>query len=90
MRPRAGDVAEWEIVGPICESGDFLARDRHLALAPGDLLAIGAAGAYGTSMSSNYNSRPRACEVIVDDSETHLVRRRETVADLFAHESLLP
>ena len=90
VRPRAGDVQRWEIVGPICESGDFLAEDRHLALAPGDLLAIGAAGAYGHVMSSNYNSRPRACEVVVDDRRTHLARRREAVADLFAHESLLP
>lgn len=90
VHPRTGDVGVWEIVGPICESGDFLAHERHLALAPGDLLAIGVAGAYGHVMSSNYNSRPRACEVLVDDSRTHLVRRRESVADLFAHESLLP
>lgn len=90
VRPRAGDVHVWEIVGPICESGDFLAHDRHLALAAGDLLAIGVAGAYGQVMSSNYNSRPRACEVLVDDSQSHLVRRRERVADLFAHESMLP
>ena len=83
-------MQEWEIVGPICESGDFLAHDRHLALAPGDLLAIGAAGAYGHVMSSNYNSRPRACEVIVDDSRTHLVRRREDGRRPLAHESLLP
>jgi diaminopimelate decarboxylase len=89
VRPRTGEVRRWEIVGPICESGDFLAHDRHLALAAGDLLAIGAAGAYCQAMSSNYNSRPRACEVVVDDSATHLVRRREAVADLFAHESLL-
>jgi diaminopimelate decarboxylase len=90
VRPRAGTVREWEIVGPVCESGDFLAHDRHLALAAGDLLAVGAAGAYGYAMSSNYNSRPRACEVIVDDSRMHLVRRREDVADLMRHESLLP
>ncbi len=90
VRPRAGEVRSWDIVGPICESGDFLARDRHLALAQGDLLAIGAAGAYGHVMSSNYNSRPRACEVIVDDRQAHLVRRRETAAELFASESLLP
>jgi diaminopimelate decarboxylase len=89
VRPRVGEVKEWEIVGPVCESGDFLAHDRHLALAPGDLLAIGAAGAYGHVMSSNYNSRPRACEVVVDDSEAHLVRRREAVKDLFAHERVL-
>ncbi|MCC6867252.1 MAG: diaminopimelate decarboxylase [Burkholderiales bacterium] len=90
VRPRTGDVDAWDIVGPICESGDFLARDRHLALAAGDLLAIGAAGAYGLVMSSNYNSRPRACEVLVDDGDIHLVRRRESVPDLFAHESVLP
>jgi diaminopimelate decarboxylase len=90
VRPRAGDVAEWEIVGPVCESGDFLAHGRHLALAAGDLLAIGVAGAYGHVMSSNYNSRPRACEVVVDNRQAHLVRRREAVEDLFAHENLLP
>ncbi|MCC7041758.1 MAG: diaminopimelate decarboxylase [Burkholderiales bacterium] len=90
VRPRTGDVHPWDIVGPICESGDFLARDRHLALAADDLIAIGAAGAYGLAMSSNYNSRPRACEVLVDERDTHLVRRRESVSDLFAHESVLP
>jgi diaminopimelate decarboxylase len=90
VRPRAGRVEEWQIVGPICESGDFLAHGRHLSLAPGDLLAIGAAGAYGFVMSSNYNSRPRACEVIVDDSRMHLARRREELADLVRGESLLP
>ncbi len=90
VRPRTGDVDAWDIVGPVCESGDFLAHHRHLALAAGDLLAIGAAGAYGLVMSSNYNSRPRACEVLVDDGEIHLVRRRESVPDLFAQESVLP
>ncbi|MFO1302639.1 MAG: diaminopimelate decarboxylase [Burkholderiales bacterium] len=90
VRPRAGQVEAWDIVGPICESGDFLAHGRHLALASGDLLAIGAAGAYAFAMSSNYNSRPRACEVIVDDSRTHLVRRREDIADAMRHESMLP
>jgi len=76
VRPREGREQRWDIVGPVCESGDFLARDRALALAEGDLLAIGAAGAYGMTMSSNYNARPRACEVVVDDSSMHLVRRR--------------
>ena len=75
---------------PICESGDFLARDRSLALAEGDLLAIGAAGAYAMAMSSNYNARPRACEVIVDDRTTHLVRRREHAGELFSAEFKLP
>ncbi len=80
----------YEIVGPICESGDFLAHDRELALAPGDLLAILSAGAYGMAMASNYNTRPRAAEVMVDGETMHAIRRRETVPELFAAESLLP
>jgi diaminopimelate decarboxylase len=79
----------YDVVGPICESGDWLARDRQLAVAGGDLLAIMAAGAYGMTMSSNYNTRGRAAEVIVDGAQCHLVRRRELPADLFALESLL-
>ena len=90
VRPRQGAAAHFDIVGPICESGDFLARDRLLALAEGDLVAVRDAGAYGMSMSSNYNSRPRACEIVVDDSRMHLVRRREEIADLMRDESLLP
>jgi diaminopimelate decarboxylase len=90
VHPRVGVERQWEIVGPICESGDFLGRDRALALAPGDLLSIGAAGAYAMAMSSNYNTRPRACEVVVDDRQTHLVRRREKVDELFALEKTLP
>ena len=90
VRPHDGPVRRWQIVGPVCESGDFLARDRDLALAAGDLLAVRAAGAYGFVMSSNYNSRPRACEVIVDGDGVHLARPRERAADLFAHESMLP
>ncbi|HEX4883389.1 MAG TPA: diaminopimelate decarboxylase [Casimicrobiaceae bacterium] len=90
VRPRGGASERWQVVGPICESGDFLAHDRDLALAPGDLLAIGAAGAYAMAMSSNYNARPRACEVLVDGQRAHLVRRRERVEDLFAGESLAP
>jgi len=80
----------WEIVGPICESGDFLGHDRRLSLAQGDLLAIMSAGAYGMSMSSNYNTRPRAAEVMVDGDQAHLIRRRETVEELYALESRLP
>jgi diaminopimelate decarboxylase len=80
----------WEIVGPVCESGDFLGHDRELALAEGDLLAVLSAGAYGMAMSSNYNSRPRAAEVMVDGNQVHLIRRRETVADLMQTEALLP
>jgi len=79
----------YDVVGPICESGDWLARDRHLAVASGDLLAIMAAGAYGMTMASNYNTRGRAAEVIVDGAQCHLVRRRELAADLFALESTL-
>jgi len=90
VHPRAGAARQWQIVGPICESGDFLARDRELVLAPGDLLAVRGAGAYGFAMSSNYNSRPRACEVMVDGARAHLIRPRETLADLFAHETRLP
>jgi diaminopimelate decarboxylase len=73
-------------VGPVCESADFLAKDRRLAALEGDLLAIMSAGAYGMAMSSNYNSRPRAAEVLVDGTESRLVRRRESVQDLFALE----
>ena len=90
VRPRQDAVRRWQIVGPVCESADFLAHDRELALAQGDLLAVGAAGAYAMAMSSNYNSRPRACEVIVDGDAVHVVRRRERIAELFAGESLLP
>lgn len=80
-----------DIVGPVCESGDFLAKERLLPRpVPGDLLVIGSAGAYGTSMSSNYNSRPRAAEVLIDRGIARLVRRRETIADLLATELLPP
>ena len=80
----------YDVVGPICETGDFLGKDRELAIQPGDLLAIRTSGAYGFSMSSNYNSRPRAAEVMVDGEQHHLVRARETFADLIRGESLLP
>jgi diaminopimelate decarboxylase len=87
---RSGSALPWEIVGPVCESGDFLGRGRELVLATGDLLAIMSAGAYGMAMSSNYNTRPRAAEVMVDGAQTHLVRRRETVEELCALEQRLP
>jgi diaminopimelate decarboxylase len=80
----------YDIVGPVCESGDWLARDRDMALRSTDLLAILGAGAYGMSMASNYNSRPRAAEVMVDGDRVHQIRQRETVAQLFADESVLP
>jgi diaminopimelate decarboxylase len=87
---REGPARHYDIVGPVCESADFLARDRDLALAGGDLLAVMSAGAYGMSMSSNYNSRPRAAEVMVDGKTVHLVRDRESAESLFASERLLP
>lgn len=80
----------YDVVGPVCETGDFLGKDRLLAIRPGDLLAIRTAGAYGFAMSSNYNSRPRAAEVLVDGDKVHLIRARETIAELFASEKLLP
>jgi len=80
----------WNVVGPVCESADFLAQDRLLSLADGDLLAVRSAGAYAFAMSSNYNSRARACEVVVDGNRMHLARPREDAAELFARESKLP
>jgi diaminopimelate decarboxylase len=91
--PVSGAASErktYDIVGPVCESGDFLARDRALALREGSLLAILSAGAYGMSMSSNYNTRPRAAEVMVDGATAHLIREREAVPELMAREMLLP
>jgi diaminopimelate decarboxylase len=90
VAPREGATRNYDIVGPVCESGDFLAKERTLALAPGDLLAIMSAGAYGMAMSSNYNSRPRPPEIVVDGSYSRLVRERELVTNLFASERLLP
>jgi diaminopimelate decarboxylase len=90
VQPRSGSERTYDIVGPICESGDWLARQRQLAAEPGDLLAILGAGAYGMSMASNYNSRGRAAEVMVDGGRAYEIRRRETVEELFALESMLP
>jgi len=87
--PRNDAPQNWEVVGPICESGDFLGHNRPLAIKPGDLLAILSAGAYGMAMSSNYNARPRAAEVMVDGAKVHLVRRRETIEELYALESIV-
>src|SRR3984885_17935 len=80
----------YDVVGPVCESGDWLGRERLLAVEPGDLLAIRSAGAYGFVMSSNYNTRPRAAEVMVDGTQVHVVRAREQVKELFAGETILP
>ena len=88
LRESAPGETVYDIVGPVCESADFLAKGRRLAAVEGDLLAVLSAGAYGMSMSSNYNSRPRAAEVLVDGSSVHLVRRRESVDDLIAHERI--
>ena len=90
VQPRVGATRCYDVVGPVCETGDFLAKERDLHLAEGDLLALCSSGAYGFVMSSNHNSRGRAAEVVVDGEQAHLVRRRETIAELFAHESLLP
>lgn len=86
---RDGPALAWDIVGPVCESGDWLGRDRSLALAPGDVLAVLSAGAYGMAMASNYNTRPRAAEVMIDGDRVHLVREREQVRDLFKAERLI-
>jgi len=80
----------WDIVGPVCETGDFLGKERMLKLAQGDLLAIRSSGAYGFSMSSNYNSRPRVPELMVDGNQVHLIRDRESLVDLWSSEHLLP
>jgi diaminopimelate decarboxylase len=91
VSPRTDSVRQiYDIVGPVCESADFLGKERELALIPGDLLAVRSAGAYGFVMSSNYNTRPRAAEVMVDGDRFHLVRARERIEDLYAGESLLP
>jgi diaminopimelate decarboxylase len=90
LQEHSGEIKKWDLVGPICETGDFLGKDRDLALKGGDLLAIMSAGAYGFSMSSNYNSRGRAAEVLVDGDQMHLVRARETIEDQLRGESVLP
>jgi diaminopimelate decarboxylase len=91
VTPRAADaeVTRYDIVGPVCESGDWLGRDRDLALAEGDLLAIRSAGAYGFVMSSNYNTRPRAAELLIDGDHVHVARKRETAEALFETEAVL-
>jgi len=85
-----GETRVYDVVGPVCETGDFLGKDRELAIEAGDLLAVRSAGAYGFTMSSNYNTRARAAEVMVDGDEVHVVRQRERLEDLWAGESLLP
>ena len=89
-RKSAESTQRYDVVGPVCESADFIGRDRELAIAPGDLLAVRSAGAYGACMSSRYNSRALPAEVIVDGEQFHIVRRRETIEDMLATESVLP
>jgi diaminopimelate decarboxylase len=88
VKEAKGAAALYDIVGPVCESGDFLAKERRIAAQQGDLLAVMSAGAYGMSMSSNYNSRPRAAEVLVSGTQAELVRRRESAEELFALERI--
>jgi diaminopimelate decarboxylase len=89
VQKRAGETVPYEVVGPICESSDFIGHDREMAVDKGDALAVMSAGAYGMSMSSNYNTRPRAAEVMVDGEVVHLVRERETVRQLYAAEKII-
>ena len=90
QRDRTEPVQQYDIVGPVCETGDFLGKDRALSIQEGDLLAIKSAGAYGFTMSSNYNSRPRAAEVMVDGDVMHCIRERENITSLYAGEQVLP
>lgn len=91
VQPRSkGEARVYDVVGPICETGDYLGKDRDLNIEEGDLLAVRSAGAYGFSMSSNYNTRPRAAEVMVDGDQYHTVRQREVLADLWRNETTLP
>ncbi len=87
---RLGDGITYDVVGPVCESSDFLGKERVLCIKAGDLLAVRSAGAYGFAMSSNYNTRPRSAEIMVDRDKSYLVRPRETITELFAGESCLP
>jgi len=87
---REGAAETWDVVGPVCESGDWLGRNRALTVQSGDVLAVLSAGAYGMTMASNYNTRGRAAEIMVDGSQSWVIRERETPADLFRHEHLLP
>ena len=90
VTPRSSTTKNYDVVGAVCETGDFLGKDRPLAIEAGDLLAVCGAGAYGFVMSSNYNTRGRAAEVMVDGEQAFIIRRRETISELFALESVLP
>ncbi|OIN23744.1 diaminopimelate decarboxylase [Vibrio barjaei] len=90
VSPREGEAVTYDLVGPICETGDFIGKDRSLVLEQNDLLAVRSAGAYGFVMSSNYNTRPRVAEIIVDGDKAHVVRQRESLQSLWELESILP
>jgi len=90
VHKNGGEIKSYQVVGPVCETGDFLGHDRKLSLNDGDLLAVMSAGAYGMSMSSNYNTRPRAAEIMVDRDTVHVIRQRETIDELIATEQILP
>ena len=90
VKPRKGGCELYDIVGPVCETGDFLGKDRALCLAQDDLIAVRSAGAYGFTMSSNYNSRPRIAEIMVDNETCHVIREREKIEDLYRGECTLP
>ncbi|ASI89354.1 diaminopimelate decarboxylase [Vibrio mediterranei] len=90
VSPREGEAITYDLVGPICETGDFIGKDRSLVLEQNDLLAVRSAGAYGFVMSSNYNTRPRVAEIIVDGDKAHVVRQRESLQSLWELESILP
>ena len=90
IRGGGGGLHRYDIVGPVCETSDFLGKDRELALSPGDLLAVRTAGAYGFVMSSNYNTRPRAAEIMVDGKHAHCIRERESLEDMLSKEHMLP
>ena len=90
LQPREGEAKTYDLVGPVCETGDFLGKDRTLNLQAGDVLAVKSAGAYGFTMSSNYNTRPRAVEIMVDGETAHVIRQRESLEQLLQGESMLP
>ena len=90
VSPADVEPTTYDVVGPICETADFLSRSQRLSISPGDLLVVQSVGAYGSAMSSNYNARPRAAEVMVEGDKFHVVRRHETLSQLFQNESTIP
>jgi len=90
LQTREGETQTYDLVGPVCETGDFLGKDRELNLLQGDVLAVRSSGAYGFTMSSNYNTRSRPVEIMVDGADVHVIRQRESLEQLIEGESLLP